>query len=143
MSLLVGLSRPLTQFVSLIYPAYRSFKALKSPGKEDDRDLLIYWILIGFFSFIEFFLDVFISWLPLYYPLKLLFIIWLQLPQTQGAKKLYNGFIEPYLNKHEGNIDKAIASGLVGMFQGLIDLGSHLLSSVLEITGAFNAKKMQ
>lgn len=52
--------------------------------------------------------DWLISWIPLYYPLKLAFIIWLQLPSTKGASKIYHAFIQPNLKRHEGRVDDAL-----------------------------------
>ena len=42
------------------------------------------------FSLTEFFGDIFISWLPLYYEAKLLLLFYLVHPQTAGALKLYD-----------------------------------------------------
>ena len=57
------------------------------------------------FSILELFGDVLISWLPLYYESKILFIIWLSLPGTKGAEKLYSNLIEPYFHQYEDHID--------------------------------------
>ena len=42
------------------------------------------------FSLTEFFGDIFISWLPLYYEAKLLLLLYLVHPKTAGALKLYD-----------------------------------------------------
>lgn len=52
--------------------------------------------------------DWLISWIPLYYPLKLGFILWLQLPSTQGATRIYMQFVQPQLKLHEGRIDGSL-----------------------------------
>ena len=48
--------------------------------------------------------------LPLYAYLRLLFLAYLVLPQTQGAKLLYQTHIHPFLARHENDIDKLIIS---------------------------------
>ena len=52
--------------------------------------------------------DFLVSWIPLYYPLKLGFILWLQLPSTQGATRIYMQFVQPQLKLHEGRIDGSL-----------------------------------
>lgn len=49
-------------------------KAIESPNKEDDTQWLTYWVVYGVFSIAEFFSDLFLSWFPFYYMLK---VCWL------------------------------------------------------------------
>lgn len=53
-------------------------KAIESPNKEDDTQWLTYWVVYGVFSIAEFFSDLFLSWFPFYYMLKVcqLFLNW-------------------------------------------------------------------
>ncbi|KAK9860326.1 hypothetical protein WJX84_000780 [Apatococcus fuscideae] len=48
--------------------------------------------------------------LPGYYHAKLLFLLWLQLPQYQGARRLYQQFLRPYLAEHEEWVDARLAT---------------------------------
>lgn len=45
-------------------------KAIESPNKDDDTQWLTYWVVYGVFSIAEFFSDLFLSWFPFYYMLK-------------------------------------------------------------------------
>jgi receptor expression-enhancing protein 5/6 len=103
-------ARPLCMLAGLLYPAYKSFKALETPAPEDDRQWLTYWVIMAFFTFIEYFADSFLFWLPFYYEAKLAFILWLQLPQFNGARWLYETHLQPMLKQHEAHIDEHIAS---------------------------------
>ena len=47
--------------------------------------------------------------IPFYYPFKTLFLLYLALPQTQGASYLYQTQLEPVLREHEPQIDAALA----------------------------------
>lgn len=47
--------------------------------------------------------------IPFYYLLKMLFLLYLALPQTQGASYLYLKHLEPTLRAHESQIDAALA----------------------------------
>lgn len=42
---------------------------------------------------------------PYYYPVKLVFFLWLQLPQFRGAGVLYNQYIKPVLEKYKPKIE--------------------------------------
>lgn len=46
--------------------------------------------------------------LPLYYELKILFVLYLMAPQTMGATTVYDSFLLPLLNEHEDTIDGGI-----------------------------------
>ncbi|KAJ6248820.1 receptor expression-enhancing protein [Anaeramoeba flamelloides] len=78
---------------------------------DDDTELLIYWTVVGFFSFLESYANILVSWLPFYYELKILFFIWLQLPWFDGSHFLWENIILPYLNKHEKKIDQQVEKG--------------------------------
>jgi hypothetical protein len=49
-----------------------------------------------------------IGWIPFYSWLRLIFLLYLVLPQTQGAKILYLDYLEPYIVHHETQIDQFI-----------------------------------
>ncbi|KAJ3438781.1 receptor expression-enhancing protein [Anaeramoeba flamelloides] len=94
--------------VAFLYPAYKSFKAIKSEDKDDDTELLVYWTVAGLFSFFEFWADIIVSWFPFYYELKIAFFIFLQNPWFNGAQFLWKTFIRPFLDSKEAQIDKGI-----------------------------------
>lgn len=76
------------------------------PG--DDIQWLTYWTVYSAFSVAEYWLDIFISFIPFYYEAKILFLVWLQLPQTNGATFVYHQYMKPFLKKHESRIDKEL-----------------------------------
>lgn len=47
---------------------------------------------------------------PLYSYIRLLFLLYLVLPQTQGARVIYTTYIHPYLEENEAQIEDLIAS---------------------------------
>ena len=49
-----------------------------------------------------------IGWIPFYSWFRLIFLLYLVLPQTQGAKILYLDYLEPYIVHHETQIDDFI-----------------------------------
>mmetsp|Transcript_21841 Transcript_21841/g.34229 ORF Transcript_21841/g.34229 Transcript_21841/m.34229 type:complete len:101 (+) Transcript_21841:174-476(+) len=55
-------SKFLSMTFGVMYPAYSSYKAIKTIEKEDDIQWLCYWVIFGLFTFIEFFLDIVLMW---------------------------------------------------------------------------------
>ena len=79
-----SLASPVSNLVGWVLPAFLSFKAIESPGVQDDVQWLTYWVVFGFFNFMESFaVGVVLYYLPWYYAFKSLFILWLQLPLTR------------------------------------------------------------
>lgn len=76
-----ALASPVSNLVGWALPAYLSFKAIESPSPHDDIQWLTYWVVFGFFNFLESFAArAVLYYVPWYYAFKTLFIIWLQLP---------------------------------------------------------------
>lgn len=51
-----------------------------------------------------------VGWLPFYSWFRLFFLLYLVLPQTQGAKHLYLTYFEPWIVHHERQIDEFIGN---------------------------------
>ncbi|CDH55652.1 protein yop-1 [Lichtheimia corymbifera JMRC:FSU:9682] len=96
----------LTHFISWVYPAYASFKAIESPQTDDDKQWLTYWTVIGFVNIIEFFADYLLFWIPFYSLTKTAFVLWLTLPRFRGAEIIYTRFLRPRLLEAQNDIDK-------------------------------------
>lgn len=54
-----------------------------------------YWVSYGFLTILESFSSILVYYIPSYYTFKTIFLLWLQLPQTQGAKLLYAKVYSP------------------------------------------------
>merc|ERR1719456_1839615 len=103
----------ITQLVGFVYPAYESFKALEPDNEKREnprmmRTWLTYWIVYSLFSVVEVFVDYILYWVPLYYLLKLVFLVWLMIPKLGGAELVYKLFIEPMLRQYRKRIDVAV-----------------------------------
>mmetsp|Transcript_15804 Transcript_15804/g.26181 ORF Transcript_15804/g.26181 Transcript_15804/m.26181 type:complete len:132 (+) Transcript_15804:106-501(+) len=98
------LSLVFSQFIRLtvgvILPTYRSLQALKFCNAADDQVWLSYWIVLGF---TESFLVPLMTIIPYTNVLFTALYLWLQLPQTEGAKRI-QVIVLDYLDKHEGDI---------------------------------------
>lgn len=88
-----------------LYPAWMSFRAIESPGTEDDKLWLTYWVVYSAFSIVEYFVDFILFWVPFYYLLKFCFLLYLALPSFKGAEVVYNVIVRPFLLEHQEPID--------------------------------------
>lgn len=111
-----------------LYPAYRSYKAIKNKDVREYVKWMMYWIIFALFTAGETFADIFLSWLPLYYEIKIIFIIWLLSPATKGSSILYRKFVHPRLVKHEKAIDKYISKAQRNSYAALMDVGKKGLN---------------
>merc|ERR1719228_506362 len=95
--------------IGFIYPAYQSVKALHQAGREIEKRWLTYWVVFAFFHVLEFFSDHLVWWLPLYWLLKTIFLIWCMAPVSQnGSAVIYRLVIHPLYVKYQGDIDTAV-----------------------------------
>ncbi|WAQ97772.1 REEP5-like protein, partial [Mya arenaria] len=99
----------LCNFIGFLYPAYASVKAIESPNKEDDTQWLMYWAVYSFFSLLEFFTDIFLFWIPFYWLLKCMFLVWCMCSASwNGSDMIYTRLIRPFVLKHQKKIDETL-----------------------------------
>lgn len=92
----------LANVIGVAYPAYISMKAIESKDKLDDTKWLTYWVTYAVFSCVEFFSGVLTSFIPFYWLLKCVFLVFCMAPIPQnGSVIIYNRVIRPYFLKHQ------------------------------------------
>ncbi|XP_050729012.1 receptor expression-enhancing protein 5-like isoform X2 [Eriocheir sinensis] len=100
----------LCNIIGFVYPSYCSIKALESAKKEDDTRWLTYWVVFALFSVTEFFSDILLSWFPLYWLAKCLFLVWCFMPVTwNGSDVIYTRIIRPFFIRHQTSIDSTMS----------------------------------
>ncbi|KAG9313766.1 TB2/DP1, HVA22 family-domain-containing protein [Chiua virens] len=106
-----SLSRP-SSVVAFLYPGYASYKTLSQrPASEEDIERwLMYWSVLGCIVGVEYLAEWLVSWIPMYYLIKTLFLLYLVLPQTRGSSYIYINYLQPFLHSHESQIDATLAS---------------------------------
>jgi len=104
--------RIINSVTAFLYPAYASYKALSQrPADEVVLERwLMYWSVLGGLVGVEYVAEWLVSWIPFYHPIKTLFLLYLVLPQTQGAAYVYTMHLQPFLAAHEDQIDNALAT---------------------------------
>jgi hypothetical protein len=130
-------SRPIVLSVGMLYPAYASFKALKSPSPNDNKQWLTYWVVFSITSSAEEVAEKVVAYVPGYYVLKCIFLVWLMLPKTRGAIYVYENFIVPMFQKYEPLIDAKMAEWKTIVDMWIADLkenGAMYVKRGLEMT---------
>ena len=94
---LLGGGRLIVNLIGFLYPAIKSFKAIESQTSKDDVQWLTYWIIYGSFSISEHALSFIVNAIPHYWLIKIAFLMWCYLPKTQGATKVYDKLLKPYV----------------------------------------------
>jgi hypothetical protein len=98
-------------FFNILNPAYLTFKAFRSRRAHHYVKWMMYWIVFALFSAFETIADIFLFWLPFYYEIKFVFMVWLILPVWKdllGSGLLYEKFVHPWFLTHEPKIDAAL-----------------------------------
>ncbi|TRM66903.1 TB2/DP1, HVA22 family-domain-containing protein [Schizophyllum amplum] len=105
-------SRIISAVAAFLYPGYASYKTLSQrPAVEEELERwLMYWSVLGCIVATEYVAEWLISWIPFYYGIKTIFLLYLSLPQTRGSSYLYEQHLQPFFHNHERQIDAAIAS---------------------------------
>ena len=70
----------------------------------------MYWVVISCFSLVEYWTFFIVSWVPFYAYIRLFLLSYLVLPQTQGARLIYQSYVHPFLAHYESDIDVFITN---------------------------------
>lgn len=95
-----GVGQLLSNVAGFVVPGYFSLIALETRGKDDDTELLTYWVVFAFFNVIEFWSRAILYWVPFYFFLKTIFLLYIGVPAFGGAKLIYTSVIQPISRKY-------------------------------------------
>lgn len=111
--------------IGVAYPAYVSIHAIESSSKADDTRWLIYWVTFAILSIIEHFSGFLCQFIPFYWLIKCVFLIWCMLPvEKNGSAVIYQQVVRPYFLKHHEAADKAI--------DGMLDKAKKVVEDVIK-----------
>ncbi|KAI1760237.1 TB2/DP1, HVA22 family-domain-containing protein [Hypoxylon sp. FL1150] len=100
----------LSSVASFLFPLFASYKALKTSDPAQLTPWLMYWSVLSCALLVESWTEFILVWIPFYSYMRLFFLLYLVLPQTQGARVLYETYLHPYLEENETAIEDFIAS---------------------------------
>ena len=99
----------LTVIATVVYPGYKSIKALETKDTgDDDKEWLTYWCVFGIFSLIDEFAGIVLSLIPFYSYIKLGLFVWMMHPQLKGSSIIYAKLLRPLLLSNKDKIEKFI-----------------------------------
>ncbi|XP_024068447.2 receptor expression-enhancing protein 1 isoform X1 [Terrapene carolina triunguis] len=122
------ISRLVVIIFGTLYPAYYSYKAVKSKDIKEYVKWMMYWIIFALFTTAETFTDLFLCWFPFYYELKIAFVAWLLSPYTKGSSLLYRKFVHPTLSSKEKEIDDCLVQAKDRSYDALVHFGKRGLN---------------
>ncbi|KAF7339615.1 Protein YOP1 [Mycena sanguinolenta] len=127
------LSHVLSAWFAFLIPVFGTYKALSHrPVSEPELERwAMYWSVMGLITAYQYLGEFLISWLPFYWEVKTLFLLWLALPQTQGSTFIYQMYLEPFFRKNEVELDADVASINAKTFAFLQDRLAALWQIVL------------
>ncbi|XP_031713700.1 receptor expression-enhancing protein 2 [Anarrhichthys ocellatus] len=131
------ISRIVVLSFGTLYPAYSSYKAVKTKNVKEYVKWMMYWIVFALFTTAETATDLLLSWFPFYFELKIAFVIWLLSPYTKGSSVLYRKFVHPTLSNKEKEIDEYIAQAKDRSYETMMKFGKRGLN--LAATAAVTA----
>ncbi|KAF8167735.1 TB2/DP1, HVA22 family-domain-containing protein [Crassisporium funariophilum] len=135
------ISHLLSAWFAFFLPCYATFKALSQrPLSEPDLQKWgMYWAVIGAFVAFEYVAEWFISWLPFYWEIKTVFLLFLSLPQTQGSTYIYMTYLQPFFLRNERELD----AGIVSVQRNVLSFVQAKISAVFELLWNIKANSAQ
>ncbi|KAK0151795.1 Receptor expression-enhancing protein 3 [Merluccius polli] len=133
--------RGLLLLFGTLYPAYYSYKAVKTKNVKEYVRWMMYWIVFALYTVVETITDLTLAWFPLYYELKIAFVIWLLSPYTRGAGLIYRKCLHPLLSSREREIDEYIVQAKERSYETMVNFGKQGLSiaATAAVTAAVKA----
>ncbi|KAI0715397.1 TB2/DP1, HVA22 family-domain-containing protein [Earliella scabrosa] len=106
------ISHVLSAWFAFLLPSYATWKALAHrPVSEPELERwCMYWAVVGAFVAFEYVTGWLLDWVPFYWEVRTVFLLFLSLPQTQGSTWVFTTYLQPFLVKNQADIDATIAA---------------------------------
>ena len=98
----------ITNLVGTLYPAFWTIKSLEQNLVEEQRKWLTYWVVFGSFIIIDMSSVVIVKFIPFYFVLKILFLIWLFMPGSNGCTIIYYLVVKKIFRYYEDKIESYV-----------------------------------
>lgn len=74
-------------------------------AKKEMAEILKFWSVFAFLQLYEYYVEIFVFWVPFYYTVKFALLLWMVLPQSRGASVLFESIVEPRLDAQHERIE--------------------------------------
>lgn len=128
----------ITNLVGTVYPAFWTMKSIESKG-DDDKQWLTYWAVFASFTLVDMFSGFIVKFIPFYFLLKIIFLIWLFMPNSRGATIVYHLLVVRVFKSFENDIDNA--ADKVKEYTNELVLNTDNIDRFKQIKNTFNAMK--
>ena len=98
----------ITNLVGTLYPAFWTIKSLEQNSVEEQKKWLTYWVVFGSFIIVDMSSPVIVKFIPFYFVLKILFLIWLFMPGSSGCTIVYYLVVKKIFRYYEDTIERYI-----------------------------------
>lgn len=109
---LIGLSYTLAKgaisALTVIYPSYKSYKALESRSLEASQAMLLYWCIIAFVGAVKEFTDQLLGTYANFFIWKFAILGLKAAPLILGPDRLYNSIVKPLFAANEESVDAVV-----------------------------------
>lgn len=93
----------ITSLVGTLYPGFSTIKAIQK--NKDKKEWLTYWVIFGSFLIFDMFSTIIIKVVPYYFVVKIIFLIWMFIPGSNGCQIVYDFLISKVMKIIEQIID--------------------------------------
>ena len=98
----------ITNLVGTLYPAFWTIKSLEQNSVEEQKKWLTYWVVFGSFIIVDMSSPVIVKFIPFYFVLKILFLIWLFMPGSSGCTIIYYLVVKKIFRYYEERIESYV-----------------------------------
>ena len=117
----------ITSLVGTLYPGFSTIKAIQK--NKNKKDWLTYWIIFGCFLIFDSCSGIILGIFRFYFVAKILFLIWMFLPGSNGCKLVYDFLITKVMTPLEILFDK--------FFEGVNQAKKEILEGTVKQTQNF------
>ena len=98
----------ITNLVGTLYPLFWTIKSLEQNSIEEQKKWLTYWVVFGAFIIVDMGSPVIVKFIPFYFVLKILFLMWLFMPGSNGCTIVYYLIVKKIFGYYEDKIDSYV-----------------------------------
>lgn len=112
-STMLGLTLTLAAFQALlvIYPSYKTYKALESRSLQASQEMLLYWCITAFVGSLKEGVDTMFGSYANFFVWKLAVFALKAAPLIIGPERLYAMIVRPLFEAHESEVDAVVDEG--------------------------------
>ena len=95
----------ITNLVGTLYPLFWTIKSLEQKKIEEQKKWLTYWVVFAFFILVDMSSIVIVKFIPFYFVIKILFLMWLFMPGSSGCEIIYYLVVKKIFRYYEDKIE--------------------------------------